>query len=198
MARYSKPMGSRKNGSPSTPGSDTPAPTGTTKTKGTKFYNAKSGYRYSEQRSIIHLNGRVFNSKMSPTVTRVEYAIDYFKRNKYIACSDDKGRHMTNSLIDARSRRVLNTLGYSVENSYSAYHYYREDSGEKYAKKGIEHLRNAKIIDPEFSMLSPEAIKIKDAFPNKNDPIYQPDDDLPKGLKDKMRTINAPRITAQS
>ena len=90
---------------------------------------------------------------------------------------------MTNSLIDARSRRVLNTLGCSVENSYSAYHYYREDSGEKYAKKGIEHLRNAKIIDPEFSMLSPEAIKIKDAFPNKNDPIYQPDDDLPKGVK---------------
>ena len=183
MARYSKPMRSRAKGSTADQGSDTPTPSGTTKTKKSKFYNAKSGYRYSEQRSITTLNGRVFNAKMSPTVTRVEFAIEYFKRNKYIACSDDKARHMTNSLIDDRSRKMLNTLGCSVENSYPAYYYYREDSGEKYAKKGIEHLKNAAIIDPEFSMLSPEPMKIKDAFPNKNDPIYQLDDDLPKGTK---------------
>tara|TARA_R100000008_G_scaffold82309_1_gene66475 strand:- start:789 stop:1490 length:702 start_codon:yes stop_codon:yes gene_type:complete len=179
MAKYSKPMGSRGE----SPDTSQPDPDRRARTKKSKFFNARTGYRHTGQRQMIHLNGRIFNGDMTPSVTRIELAISYFKVKKYIACSDDKERHMTSALVDDRGRKMLNVLGCSVENSYPARYYYKEDNGEKYARKGIEHIENANIVDPEFATLSPELTSIEESFPNKNDPIYQLDDGLTQQMK---------------
>tara|TARA_Y100001963_G_C6665788_1_gene392682 strand:- start:45 stop:755 length:711 start_codon:yes stop_codon:yes gene_type:complete len=187
MARYSKPSGTRGStsaGNPNVVKEDRDNP----KKRKSRFFDSKKAYRYGRRRSIITLNGRVFDAKMTPTVTRIEYALSYFKNKKYIACSDDKNRQMNASLIDARGRRVLNTLGCSVENQYGKQYHYVEDAGERYARVGIEHIENVNIKDPEFSILKPTLYTIEDHFPNKNDPIYQLDDRIPTyNLRDMAR-----------
>ena len=191
MARYSKPM--RKTGKKAGNGKNSPPvnPRGSKQRK-TKFLNSKTGAAYSKNRSTSHLNGRMIDTSISPSITRIEFGLQYFSNVKYIASSNDTSRHMNQGLVDDRARKLLNVMGCSVENSYSPYYDFREDVGPTHAKKGIEHIENVNIVDPEFGRLQPETVGLNNSFPNKNDPIYQVDDPIPEqNLRDMARTRRA-------
>ena len=181
MAKYSKPM--RKTGKKTSGGNGPPQdpPRGTNqKKRKTKFLNSETGLKYSKSRSYSLLNGRMIDTAVSPSITRIEYGLEWFSRAKYIASSNDTQRRMTQGLIDDRARKLLNVMGCTVENSYSPYYDFKEDVGETHAKKGIEHIENVNIVDPEYGRLQPDTVGLSNSFPNKNDPIYQVDDPVPE------------------
>lgn len=59
-----------------------------------------------------------------------------------------------------------------------------------------EAIENTSILDPSYNNLKNETTKIKDKFPNKADPFYELDNDLPKMKKNQTEKIKETKTTS--